>query len=137
MVAMAGRCECVSTTSVVSYFVTRGGGAAGGGAFCGVTTTCVPGCGAGCGACCTSTVVEGGGGACWGCDCTVVVVPGGTSTVVWAKAGAATSAHASTASLLAVMESPRDVRVRDHADDPDGHEQAGTSRTAHGGRAGG
>src|SRR5436305_529745 len=115
MVAMAGRCGWVSTTSVVSYFVTRlGGGAAGCGVACGVTTTCVPGCGAGCGACCTSTVV-GGGGACCGCDCTVVVVPGGTSTVVWANAaGAATRAHASTASLLAVKEFLLlDVRVRD------------------------
>src|SRR5882762_8764766 len=102
MVTIAGRCGCVSTTSVVSYF-TRAGGALCGGGDCGLTTTCVPGCGAGCGACCTSTVVDGGGGCC-GCDCTVVVVPGGTSTLVWAKAGAAMSAPASTASLVAVTE---------------------------------
>src|SRR5712671_3081104 len=99
MVTIAGRCGCVCNTSVVSYF-TRGGGALCAGADCGLTTTCVPGCGA----CCTSTVVDGGGGCC-GCDCTVVVVPVGTSTVVWAKAGAAMSAPASTASLVAVMKS--------------------------------
>src|SRR5438067_1448698 len=106
MVTMAGRCGWLSTMSVVSYLLTRdGAGAAGAGAGCGFTTTCVPGGGgAGCGACCTSTVVEGGGGACCGCDCTVVVVPGGASTVVWAMAGAAMSALASTASLLAVTE---------------------------------
>src|SRR5256885_1332853 len=136
MVAMAGRCRCVSTTSVVSYFVARAGGG-GGGVACGFTTTCVPGCGAGCGACCTSTVVEGGGGCC-GCDFTVVVEPEGASTVVWPKAGATTSAHASTASLLAVTELLlSDVWVRDHADDRGGHQQAGTSKTADRDPAGG
>src|SRR3954451_4139933 len=103
MVTIAGRCGCVSTTSVVSYLVTRegGGGAAGAGCDCGLTTTCVPGCcAAGCGACCTSTVVDGGG-AC-GCDWTVVVVPGGTSTVVWAKTGAATRALKNKPILRAV-----------------------------------
>src|SRR5256885_15745862 len=102
MVAMAGRCRCVSTTSVVSYFVARAGGG-GGGVACGFTTTCVPGCGAGCGACCTSTVVEGGGGCC-GCGCTAVVGSEGGSTVVWSKPGATTNAPPSTAGLLAGHE---------------------------------